>query len=242
MLIELHEEGWEEFHAVLKQALELTDWDIELIFFNTLDLLTPLRYEKKVVAEFSEQYESKIYKRILSVSKTIQLEWSHNRRATEIRSRDIKAILPFTDKIVDAVIRNKDEVRELLHLMQEFDDLPKTVDVNEFAGTHELYNISIDIHGGPIRSSIKRMDIEIHRPEQLIITLDNHEHPMYIQMRYGPSVSQDWMFMAYNLPALIDVYKKFIDWYSKTFEKQMKIRDAMLKIKKTMDIEKRLLQ
>jgi len=242
MLIELHEEGWEEFNAVLKQAIALTDWDIDSIFMDTLNLLTPLRYEKQVVAKFNESYGNDTYERILSVNNSIQLEWRDNSRGTPISRHDVKIILPYAVKIVDAVIRNKDEVRILFHLMQGFDRLPAITDVNGFAETHKLYLIGDDRYGRPIRSSIKQLDIKIDEPSALIATTDNHEYPIHLIMRSGSGVSQDWMFKAGNLPALIEIYKKFIDWYSKTFEKQMKIRDAMLKIKKTMDIERRLLQ
>jgi len=242
MLIELHEEGLEEFNAVLKQAIELTDWDIDSIFMDTLNLLTPLRYEKQVVAKFNEKYGGDTYERILSVNNSIQLEWHDNSRGTPISGHDVKIILPYADKIVDAVIRNKDEVRILFHLMQGFDRLPAITDINGFAETHELYLIGDDRYGRPIRSSIKQLDIKIDEPSALTVITDNHEYPIHLIMRSGSGVSQDWMFMAYNLPALTEMYKKFIDWYSKTFEKQLKIRDTMLKFQKTLEMEKRLLQ
>jgi len=242
MLIELHEEGWEEFNTVLKQAIELTDWDIDSMFIDTLNLLTPLRYEKQVVAKFDERYGNDTYERTLSVNNTIQLEWSGNSRGTPISRSDVKTILPYADKIVDAVIRNKDEVRILFHLMQKFDYLPAITDVNEFAETDKLYLIGNDRDGRPIRSSIKRLDIKIDEPADLIAVADNNEYPTHLIMHSGLGVSQDWIFMAYNLPALTEMYRKFINWYSKTFEKQLKIRDTMLKFKKTLEMEKRLLQ
>jgi len=242
MLIELHEEGLEEFNAVLKQAIELTDWDIDSIFMDTLNLLTPLRYEKQVVAKFNEKYGGDTYERILSVNNTIQLEWSYNSRGTPISRSDVITILPYADKIADTVIRNKDEVRILFNLMQKFDYLPATIDINGFADTHRIYAINADTYGRPVRYSIKRMEIKINEPATFNIILENDRYPLYLFMTSGSGVSLDWMFKMYNLPALTEMYKKFIDWYSKTFEKQLKIRDTMLKFQKTLEMEKRLLQ
>ena len=240
MLIELHEEGLEEFNTVLKQATELTNWDINSIFIDTLNLLTPLRYEKQVVAKFNDRYGNDAYPRILSVNNSIQLEWFDNSRGTPISKSNVRTILPYADKIVDAVTRNKDELRILFHLMQKFEYLPEFTDVNRFAGIDKLYVISGDGYGRPIRSSIIDMKIKINEPVNLSIKTNDYFFTLY--MHTGSGITEDWLFKVHNLPALTEIYKKFIDWYSKTFEKQMKIRDTMLKFQKTLEMERRLLQ
>jgi len=246
MLIELHDENWKEFDGILDKVRLLTDWSIDDVFMQTLSSLTPLRYDKEVIAVFDVKYGSNTYHRILSVNNTIQLEWSGNSRGTPISVRDVGSILPYADEIINAVVTRKDEVRILFHLRKNFMDMPEYVDTSNFIDINGLNFIGTGDDGQPECSEVKGMSISTTDPQNINITIgkegDTSPSTTSIYLRSNMSVSSDWMFKASNLPALVEVYKKFIDWYSKTFEKQMKIRDAMLKIKKTMEVEKRLLQ
>lgn len=249
MLIDLSDKDREPLYQAIGLVRELTCWNIDNDFISALQELSPLRYDKKVVGQYEVRYGDREFLHTVSVASNIQIESGGSSRASSISSTDVPDILPLSDKIVDAVTRNRQEVGLLMYLRKQFVK-PSDIDLSAFIDISQLKGIYLDSHGNTLKTcGVSQILMSVMNPSMPTVKLidDVHVHEPYLSMADTVKVSDasidiDWLFVGMNYDLLLEAYSSVPEWYKKTYEKQLKIREAILKIRDTFKMEKRLLQ
>lgn len=237
MSIKLSEKDMQAIYALVNRVNKLIIRDIDGTFISALNTLTPLRHSKKVVGyTYSSRYDSF---RLIVVNRTMLLKSWYNHRSVPINNADVKMILPFSDEIVDAVTTRKDEVRRLLHLRKAYTDIPNTIAANDIVDVGRFKYI--DENNRTVKLDVSHIEFSVANVLNTLVMLDTTSDVGKF-FTFNLYASNGLLFVRENYDVLMETLNKIPDWYSKTYRKQLKIRDAMLSIEKTVKLERKLLE
>ena len=235
------------FYALVDKAEKLINWNIDDTVVSVLSCLYPLRRGKKAIDFYIPTRGSQIQIfHHISVGNMMRVYLDAESSGKKIDKDDIKTILPFSDAIVDAVVTRKDEVRRLLNLRREFVDIPDSVRASDFIDIKRFNYLDSDYKGNPVMRNIG--DIKLLIPTINRIWIDfvpNRSYNKYNKPEFSLNyafMSKDWLFVLENYDVLMELFTKILDWYPKTYQKQLKIRNAILSIEKTVKMEGKLLE
>ena len=241
--------GMRHLYDLIVETNEMVGWNINSITAFVLSQIYPLRSDEKVIEQSILNFSDRKYHHI-SVSDRVQIHYitkgSGLTAHMNISRDEVKLILPFSDAIVDAVVTRKDEVRRLLNLRREFVDIPDSVRASDFIDIKRFNYLDSDYKGNPVMRNIG--DIKLLMPTINRIWIDfvpNRSYNKYNKPEFSLNyafMSKDWLFVLENYDVLMELFTKILDWYPKTYQKQLKIRNAILSIEKTVKMEGKLLE
>ena len=237
--------GMQHLYDLIVETNEMVGWNINSITAFVLSQIYPLRFDEKVIEQSILNFSDRKYHHI-SVSDRVQIHYitkgSGLTAHMNISRDEVKLILPFSDAIVDAVVTRKDEVRRLLNLRREFVDIPDVIEAGDFVDIRRFKRVQTNVSDNTTAFVINNLMLSLKNISWVTLDTNGKFNPDgrgFIRTSVSRPYNQ---FVTRNYDVLLELFTKILDWYPKAYSQQLRIKNAIWKIGKMIEIEERLLE